>query len=53
MPFGAHGFEGQRIICFPTRDVVVVRLGKVSDAADATTVLNAHLTEIADCFPAL
>lgn len=53
MPFGAHGFEGQRIICFPTRDVIVVRLGKVGDAADATDVLNAHLTEIAGCFPPL
>ena len=53
MPFGAHGYEGQRVICFPTRDVVVVRLGKVSEAEDATTVLNAHLTEIAACFPEL
>ena len=51
MPFGAHGFEGQRVICFPTRDVVVVRLGKVADVEGATTVLNAHLTEIAACFP--
>lgn len=51
MPFGAHGFEGQRVICFPTRDVIVVRLGKVSDQPDATTVLNNHLTEIANCFP--
>jgi CubicO group peptidase (beta-lactamase class C family) len=51
MPFGAHGFEGQRVICFPARDVVVVRLGKVSEQDDATTVLNNHLTEIANCFP--
>ncbi len=49
MPFGAHGFEGQRVICFPTRDVVLVRLGKTSSAD--TSHLNAHLTEIAACFP--
>lgn len=53
MPFGAHGFEGQRVICFPMRDVVVVRLGKVSDQEDATTVLNNHITEVANCFPRL
>lgn len=51
MPFGAHGFEGQRVICFPSRDVVVVRLGKVTDQPDAATVLNNHITEIANCFP--
>jgi CubicO group peptidase (beta-lactamase class C family) len=51
MPFGAHGFEGQRVICFPARDVIVVRLGKVSEQEDATTVLNNHITEIANCFP--
>jgi CubicO group peptidase (beta-lactamase class C family) len=51
-PFGAHGFEGQRVICFPERDVVVVRLGKVSDAEEAPVVLNAHLAAIAGCFPA-
>lgn len=51
MPFGAHGFEGQRVICFPARDVIVVRLGKTG--SDHTTALNAHLTEIAACFPQL
>ena len=49
MPFGAHGFEGQRVICFPTRDVVVVRLGQTP--ADGATALNARITAIADCFP--
>ena len=52
-PFGAHGFEGQRVICFPTRDVVVVRLGKAPDSDDASERLNAHITSIADCFPEL
>ena len=51
MPFGAHGFEGQRIICFPTRDVAVVRLGKTEDAN--MPALNAHLAAIAECFPDL
>ncbi len=49
MPFGAHGFEGQRIIAFPTRDVVVLRFGKTGN--EHTTALNTHLTEIAACFP--
>ncbi len=51
MPFGAHGFEGQRIIAFPTRDVVVVRFGKTGP--DDTAALNAHLTHVANCFPEL
>lgn len=48
-PFGAHGFEGQRVICFPARDVVVVRLGKMG--ANDGPALNDHLAEIAACFP--
>ena len=48
-PFGAHGFEGQRIICFPARDVIVVRLGK--SGSEAATPLNHHLAQIAACFP--
>jgi CubicO group peptidase (beta-lactamase class C family) len=48
-PFGAHGFEGQRVIAFPARDVVVLRFGKAGP--DDTPALNAHLTEIARCFP--
>jgi CubicO group peptidase (beta-lactamase class C family) len=48
-PFGAHGFEGQRVICFPARDVVVVRLGKMGP--DDAPALNAHLAQIARCFP--
>ncbi|MEZ5183556.1 MAG: serine hydrolase [Acidimicrobiales bacterium] len=48
-PFGAHGFEGQRIIAFPARDVVVVRFGR--SGSDAAPALNAHLHEIARCFP--
>lgn len=51
MPFGAHGFEGQRVVCFPTRDVIVVRLGKVADEDQGSTILNGHVDEIAHCFP--
>jgi CubicO group peptidase (beta-lactamase class C family) len=48
-PFGAHGFEGQRVIAFPTRDVVIARLGRMS--AEETSPLNDHLAAIAECFP--
>jgi len=48
-PFGAHGFEGQRVIAFPARDVVVIRLGKMG--SDDAPALNAHLHQIARCFP--
>lgn len=48
-PFGAHGFEGQRIIAFPARDVVVLRFGR--SGSDDAPALNAHLHEIARCFP--
>lgn len=49
MPFGAHGFEGQRVIAFPTRDLVLIRLGRTDQSN--TSQLNAHLTRIAACFP--
>lgn len=49
VPFGCHGFEGQRVICFPERDVVVVRLGRGGD--EQAIPLNRHLAEIAACFP--
>lgn len=49
-PFGAHGFEGQRVVCFPARDVVVVRLGMTGP--DDAPALNDHLADIASCFPA-
>lgn len=48
-PFGAHGFEGQRVIAFPTRDLVVVRLGRMP--AEETAPLNDFLGRIAECFP--
>lgn len=51
MPFGAHGFEGQRVICFPARDVVVVRLGRTG--SEGGPALNDHVTAIARCFPTL
>lgn len=51
MPFGAHGFEGQRVVVFPRRDVVVARFGKMG--ADDGPALNTHLAKIAACFPEL
>lgn len=47
--FMAHGFEGQRLLMSPGRDVVVFRQGKT--AADDIPALNAHLLAIADLFP--
>lgn len=49
MPFGAHGFEGQRVMAFPARDVVVVRLGQSPE--EAARPLDRHLSAIAACFP--
>lgn len=50
-PFGAHGFEGQRVIAFPARDVVVLRFGYMG--ADDAPALNQHLSDIARCFPVI
>lgn len=47
--FAAHGFEGQRVLCFPTRDVICVRLGRSS--GEASQPLTDHLAEIAALFP--
>lgn len=47
--FVAHGFEGQRLIMVPDRDLVVFRQGKTPDADKA--VLNAHLLGLVDLFP--
>lgn len=48
-PFAAHGFEGQRVICFPTRDVIVVRFGKTGP--DHAQALTDHLGRMAALFP--
>lgn len=47
--FGAHGFEGQRVLCVPGRDVVVLRLGRTG--ADGAGPLTEHLLRIAELFP--
>lgn len=47
--FMAHGFEGQRLLMVPDRDVVVYRNGKT--AADQVETLNQHLWGIVDQFP--
>ncbi len=47
--FMAHGFEGQRLLMVPDRDLVVFRSGKT--AADLTEALNQHLWGLVDLFP--
>jgi len=44
-----HGFEGQRIVVLPERDLVVVRLGKTVEAQRAE--LHDGLRAIFACFP--
>ena len=46
--FLADGFEGQRILCVPALDLVVVRLGKTH--ADHAPTLDAHLGAIIELF---
>jgi CubicO group peptidase (beta-lactamase class C family) len=45
----ALGYEGQRIIVDPTRDLVVVHLGKW--VAETQPELDRHLTSIVEAFP--
>lgn len=47
--FMAHGYEGQRLMMSPARDVVVFRQGKT--AVEDKDVLNRHLLSIVDQFP--
>lgn len=47
--FMAHGFEGQRLIMVPDRDLIVFRNGKTS--SDGIESLNRHLYEVVDLFP--
>lgn len=53
--FAAHGFEGQRIVCVPDRDLVVVRLGVTPSEVDADPMdpnpVDDHVDEIIACFP--
>ncbi|MCU1452395.1 MAG: beta-lactamase [Acidimicrobiales bacterium] len=46
--FGARGFEGQRIMCVPELDLVVVRLGKTH--GDLQPALDAQLSALSDAF---
>ncbi len=49
--FMAHGFEGQRLIMVPGRDLVVFRQGKT--ALSDIDALNAHMRALVDLFPAV
>jgi CubicO group peptidase (beta-lactamase class C family) len=46
----ASGYEMQRIIVEPARDLVVVRLGKTP--AESAAAVDAWLDEVRNCFPA-
>jgi CubicO group peptidase (beta-lactamase class C family) len=48
--FAAHGYEGQRTIVVPRRDLVVVRLGK--SPVELRPALDAWLLDLIRCFPA-
>jgi CubicO group peptidase (beta-lactamase class C family) len=47
--FSANGYEGQRIIVSPERDLVVVRLGK--SPSDLRAGYDGWLNNVLDCFP--
>ncbi len=50
--FAAQGYEGQRILCVPDRDLVVVRLGKTPAPPDGIeNPADAAVDAIAACFP--
>jgi len=46
--FCCHGFEGQRVLCVPALDLIVVRLGRTH--TDMAPALDAYLFEIVDQF---
>lgn len=49
--FAAHGFEGQRVTIVPTRDLIVVRLGKTPSRDDgAQSPVDAYVDELIACF---
>jgi hypothetical protein len=45
----AQGYEGQRIIVMPDRDLVIVHLGKW--VAETAPALDRHLLTLIEAFP--
>lgn len=48
--FACQGYEGQRIVCDPVTDSVVVRLGRTP--AEHAPALRAHMVDVLDCLAA-
>lgn len=48
--FSCQGYQGQRIVCVPTSDSVVVRLGRTP--VEHAEALRAHLVAVLDCLAA-
>jgi CubicO group peptidase (beta-lactamase class C family) len=47
----AHGYEGQRIVVLPGRDLVLVRLGRTPE--EQRVAMNGALRRVVACFPRL
>lgn len=50
--FSAQGHEGQMILLVPSKDLIIVRLGRLSESPDGWRALNGWLGELARTFPA-
>lgn len=50
--FSANGYQGQRLLIVPSRDLIVVRLGLMRDEAAGNAALSAWMQEVVDAIPA-
>ena len=49
--YAAEGFQGQMIVIVPSKDLVVVRLGLMTDGRDSWRRLGAHMQRVVLAFP--